>query len=82
MRRVHEALAAGLDGSLTTSVGWATFPEDGASADALLNLADGDLRRTKRTPAPRRENRGHGGRKAFHATFPDIPARTPNDSVA
>jgi diguanylate cyclase (GGDEF)-like protein len=57
VRRVHEALAAGVDGSLTTSVGWATFPDDGADADALLNLADADLRRAKRTPAPRREKR-------------------------
>ncbi|HEV3128463.1 MAG TPA: GGDEF domain-containing protein [Solirubrobacteraceae bacterium] len=57
VRRVHEALVAGVDGSLTTSVGWATFPDDGADADALLNLADADLRRAKRTPAPRREKR-------------------------
>jgi diguanylate cyclase (GGDEF)-like protein len=70
VQRIHEALAAGLDGSLTTSIGWATFPDDGANADALLNLADGDLRRAKRTPAPHRKNRDAQNRDAQPSKVP------------
>lgn len=56
MRRVHAAMESGLGGRVTASAGWATFPDDGSDADALLNLADADLRRAKRSrraPRPR-----------------------------
>jgi diguanylate cyclase (GGDEF)-like protein len=54
-RRVHDALASELGGALSISVGGASFPEDGLDANALLNLADADLRRIKQGRAPRRE---------------------------
>ena len=49
IQRVHAAMETGLEGRLSASAGWATFPDDGTDADTLLNLADADLRRVKRT---------------------------------
>jgi diguanylate cyclase (GGDEF)-like protein len=46
--RVHEAVRDATRGSLTTSIGWATYPEGCEDPETLLELADDDLRYFKR----------------------------------
>jgi diguanylate cyclase (GGDEF)-like protein len=46
-RRVEEAVSAATNGSVTTSVGWVTFPDQAEDADSLLSLADTELRGSK-----------------------------------
>jgi diguanylate cyclase len=58
--RVQQAVAAAMGGAVTTSVGWATFPADADDAITLLALADTDLRRAKRNPAPDRDSHSPG----------------------
>ena len=52
----EDAVTAATGGSVTTSVGWATYPIDAEAPAALLALADAELRRIKRHPRayPRR----------------------------
>ncbi len=45
--RVQRELHAVASGSITTSIGWATYPNQAADGDLLLALADADLRRGK-----------------------------------
>jgi diguanylate cyclase (GGDEF)-like protein len=51
---VHEAMA----GSVTTSVGWVTFPNHGSDPAQLLALADEQLRRAKHERGAERSGRG------------------------
>jgi diguanylate cyclase (GGDEF)-like protein len=45
--RVQDAVSTATRGSLTTSVGWAIYPDHGKDPSALLALADADLRHAK-----------------------------------
>jgi diguanylate cyclase (GGDEF)-like protein len=57
--RAQEAVTTATNGSLSTSVGSATFPTDTQDPAALLALADADLRRAK--PERRAPERAHEG---------------------
>jgi diguanylate cyclase (GGDEF)-like protein len=62
--RARQAVNAVTGGSLTTSVGWVTYPTDTEDTGALLALADADLRRAKRErgiEARPRQETGHAG---------------------
>jgi diguanylate cyclase (GGDEF)-like protein len=56
--RVRDTLAAVANGSLTTSVGWATYPTHANDPSGLLTHADADLRRAKRELGVDQRERG------------------------
>ena len=51
--RAQQAVSAAANGSLSTSIGVATFPTDAHGSDRLLAQADADLRRNKEIVRPR-----------------------------
>jgi diguanylate cyclase (GGDEF)-like protein len=57
--RARDSLEAATNGSLSTSVGWATFPADGEDAATLLAVADVALRDAKRDRGA--QQRQHAG---------------------
>jgi diguanylate cyclase (GGDEF)-like protein len=54
--RAQLAVSAAANGSLSTSIGLATFPTDATDPDGLLSRADADLRRNKPSQQPRSRN--------------------------
>jgi diguanylate cyclase (GGDEF)-like protein len=56
-RRVQEAIVTATSGTLSASVGWATFPAGAEQSSALLALADADLWRVKRQRRTRHRSR-------------------------
>jgi diguanylate cyclase (GGDEF)-like protein len=56
-RRAQTAVHEAMGGSVTTSVGWVTFPNDGSDPGTLLAQADAQLRRAKHERGTERHGR-------------------------